>query len=116
MKNIFSECCEEEELSALESELPLDEFELLTEGELETDEEFELAGLEEEMLMEESLETLSLEGGLMGEDVELAAAEGEFPAEEQLEFAGIEEAGIVSLEEVFSVLKKYPGLKITFSF
>lgn len=115
MRNIFSEC-EEAELSALEGELPLDEFELLTEGEMQIAEEFELAGFEEEMLMEESLEASSLEGSLLGEDIELATIEGEIPVDEQIEFAGIEGEGLIGLEEVFTVLKKYPGLKITFSF
>lgn len=36
--------------------------------------------------------------------------------EEELAFAGLEEAGQAELESILTLVEKYPGLKITFSF
>jgi hypothetical protein len=115
METLFKGC-EDPELVDIEMEIPPDEFgmlsaeEMLPEIALDFDEFNELGGLQEEF------EAAFLEGASIEEEFEFSAVEDEFPMIEELEPLQMEETSPLNLEALITSLKKYPGLKITFSF
>ena len=108
--------CKDPELVDLEMEIPPDEFgmlpaeELLPEVGLDFSEFDELGGLQEEF------ETAFLEDASISEQMAVGPDLEEFPILEEPEALQLDETSPITLEGMITAMKKYPGLKITFSF
>lgn len=114
MKDIHSGCCDES-LLAVEGEILEAGIDMMdVAGEL-PDESLELSLLEDDLLLSEEVESISLGSTLSDEEIESAILEGELPLDGELEIPVLETGGEIDIDSLISTLKKYPGLKITFS-
>lgn len=115
METFFSEC-EDPDLVDLELEVPPDEF-----GVIPTEDMLPAAGLdfsEFEHLgeLQEEFEAAFLEETSLGNELGFGANGDDLPMPEEIEPFPLEETGLLNLETVIAAIKKYPGLKITFSY
>jgi len=108
--------CEDPELVDFEMEMPPDEFGMLPAEELLPEVGLDFSEFDELGELQEEFESAFLEDASLGEQLEFGPDVDEFPILEEPETVQLDEASPSTLETVISAMKKYPGLKITFSF
>jgi len=115
MKTFFSDC-EDPELVDLELEVPPDEFGMLPAEQMLPEVGVDFSEFKELGELQEEFETAFLEDASLGGELGFGANGDDFPMLEEIEPLQLDESSPLSLGAVIAVMKKYPGLKITFSF